>query len=133
MGQKGKAVAAAPPGYPEPVGAYSQAVFAGPWLFLSGQIPIIPETGKIVSGNIVSQTERVMNNIEAVLKANNMSFNNVVKTSVFLKNMDHFSSFNAVYSRYFKKPFPTRSCVAVLELPKGVDIEIETIAFLFEG
>ena len=130
MEKKGKMAAVAPPGYPDPAGAYSQAIFAGPWLFLSGQIPVIPETGKTVSGDIVSQTERVMNNIEAILKANNMDFNNVVKTSVFLKNMDHFSSFNEVYSRYFKKPFPARSCVAVLDLPKEVDIEIETIAFV---
>lgn len=113
---------------PKPVGPYSQAVAVGSWLFLSGQIPIDPDTEQMISGDIVSQTERVMQNIQAVLKAHNMSFNHVVKVSIFLKNMDHFSSVNEVYSRYFTKPFPARSCVAVRELPKGVDIEIEVIA-----
>lgn len=113
---------------PKPVGSYSQAVSVGSWLFLSGQIPINPQTEEIISGDIVSQTGRVMQNIQAVLEAHKMNFSHVVKAGLFLKNMDHFSAVNAVYSRYFKKPFPARSCVAVRELPKGVDIEIEVIA-----
>ena len=113
---------------PKPVGPYSQAIAVGSWLFLSGQIPIDPHTEKIISGDIVSQTKRVMQNIQAVLEAHNMNFSHVVKAGVFLKNMDHFSSVNEVYSRYFKEPFPARSCVAVQELPKGVDVEIEIIA-----
>ena len=117
-------------GGPKPVGAYSQAIAVGPWLFLSGQIPLIPETGEIVKGDIIPQTERVMKNIQMVLLANHMDFDNVVKAGIFLKNMGHFSAVNEVYSRYFKKPFPARSCVAVQDLPKGVDIEIEAIACL---
>lgn len=114
---------------PKPVGAYSQAVTVGPWMFLSGQIPIDPQTEQLISGDIISQTTRVMENIRMVLKANDMDFSHVVKVGVFLVNMDDFSSVNEVYSRYFEKPFPARSCVAVRELPKGVDIEIEVIAF----
>jgi 2-iminobutanoate/2-iminopropanoate deaminase len=116
------------PSAPKPVGSYSQAIAIGSFLFLSGQIPIDPDTEKIISGDIVSQTERVMQNIQAVLKAHDMDFSHVVKAGIFLKNMDHFSSVNEVYSQYFKEPFPARSCVAVRELPKGVDIEIEVIA-----
>ena len=117
-------------GGPQPVGAYSPAISVGPWLFLSGQIPLIPETGEVMKGDIISQAERVMKNIEVVLLANSMSFDNVVKAGIFLKNMDHFSAVNEVYSRYFKKPFPARSCVAVQDLPKGADVEIEVIAYL---
>ena len=114
---------------PKPVGSYSQAIAVGPWLFLSGQIPIDPNTEKLISGDIISQTERVMKNVQAVLEANQMDFYDVVKVGIFLTNMDHFSSVNTVYSQYFKTPFPARSCVAVQALPKGVDIEIEMIAY----
>ena len=114
---------------PKPIGAYSQAVTVGPWMFLSGQIPIDPKTEDLVSGDITLQTERVMENIKVVLKENDMDFNHVIKTGIFLKDMKHFSSVNEVYGRYFEKPFPARSCVAVRGLPKGVDIEIEVIAF----
>ncbi len=114
---------------PQPVGSYSQAVTVGPWFFLSGQIPLVPETGEMISGDIAVQTERVMKNIKAVLEAHRMSFNHVVKTGIFLKNMDDFAVVNEVYSRYFEKPFPARSCVAVSELPKSSNIEIEVIAF----
>ena len=126
-------------GAPQPVGSYSQAVAVGPWLFLSGQIPLVPETGKIISRDITAQTERVMDNIQAILKTHQMNFNNVVKTGIFLKNMEHFSAVDKVYRRYFEElspsskdtpspVFPSRSCVAVQELPKGVDIEIEILA-----
>ena len=114
---------------PQPVGSYSQAVSKGPWLFVSGQIPLEPKTGEMISGSIALQTERVMENIKAVLEENNMNFNHVVKAGIFLKDMDNFSVVNKVYSRYFKKPFPARSCVAVSDLPKGSDVEIEVIAF----
>ena len=117
-------------GGPKPVGAYSPAVAIGPWLFLSGQIPLIPETGEIVKGDIASQTERVMKNIQEILLANHMDFHHIVKAGIFLKSMDHFSSVNEIYSQYFKDTFPARSCIAVQDLPKGVDIEIEAIAFL---
>ncbi|MDE0518753.1 MAG: reactive intermediate/imine deaminase [Oligoflexia bacterium] len=114
----------------QPVGAYSQAIMFGPWVFLSGQIPLIPGTGEIVKGDIASQTERVMKNIQYILSVHQMSFQHIMKTSIFLKNMDHFPIVNRVYSAYFKEPFPARSCVAVQDLPKGVDIEIEAMACL---
>ena len=114
---------------PRPVGSYSQAVAVGSWLFLSGQIPLDPETGQMVSGDIALQTERVMENIKEVLTANGMNFTHVVKAGIFLKSMNDFSVVNEVYSRYFEKPFPARSCVAVNGLPKDSDIEIEMIAF----
>ena len=114
----------------KPVGAYSQAIMVGPWLFLSGQVPLIPNTEEIIKGDIVAQTERVMKNIQHILSAHHMNFQHIVKTSIFLKNMDHFPSVNRVYSSYFEEPFPARSCVAVQDLPKGVDIEIESMACL---
>ena len=114
---------------PRAVGPYSQAILAGPFLFLSGQIPIEPKSQKLLAGDIHSQTERVMKNIQAVLHAAQMNFSHVIKTLVFLKNMDHFPVVNDVYSKYFSEPFPARSCVTVQELPKGADIEIELVAF----
>ena len=118
---------------PKPVGAYSQAVAVGPWMFLSGQIPIDPRTEQLVSGDIAAQTERVMENIKLVLKENSMDFTHVVKAGIFLINMDDFSEVNKVYSRYFTKPFPARACVAVKSLPKKAQVEIETIAYLNRG
>ena len=114
---------------PKPVGPYSQAVFAGPFLFLSGQIPIEPESQKLLTGDIQLQTKRVMKNIQAVLQAAQMDFSHVIKTSIFLKDMNHFPIVNEVYSQYFSEPFPARSCVGVQELPKGADMEMELIAF----
>ncbi len=113
----------------KPVGPYSQAVVAGPWLFLSGQIPIDPKTGQLVVGDITVQTERVMKNIGAVLRDYDRGFHHIVKVGIFLKDMEHFSSVNEVYKKYFKEPFPARSCMAVKGLPKGADIEIEVTAF----
>ena len=114
---------------PKPVGAYSQAVFAGPFLFLSGQIPIEPESQKLLTGDIQLQTKRVMKNIQAVLQAAQMDFSHVIKTSIFLKDMNHFPIVNEVYSQYFSEPFPARSCIGVQELPKGADMEMELVAF----
>ena len=111
------------------LGPYSQALVAGPWLFLSGQIPIDPKTGQLVLGDITIQTERVMQNIGAILRDYGRDFHHVVKAGIFLKDMDHFASVNEVYKKYFKEPFPARFCVAVKDLPKGADIEIEVIAF----
>ena len=116
---------------PSPVGAYSPAVAAGPWLFISGQIPIVPESGQIIRGNIQQATEQVMKNIQTVLEAGNMTFRHIVKAGIFLKNIEDFSAVNEVYSRFFTKPFPARSLVAVRDLPKAVDIEIEVIACMF--
>ncbi len=111
-----------------PVGPYSQAIEAGAHVFASGQIPI-NSRGQIVEGSIEIQTEQVLKNLEEVFKAANVSLEQVVKTTVFLKDMNDFSKMNEVYSRFFSKHPPARSTIAVLQLPKNARIEIEAIAY----
>ena len=118
----------ATPDAPAAVGPYSQAVAVGGLLFCAGQIPLDPATGEIVGGDVAAQTERVCANIAAVLKAGGMTFANVVKTTVFLTDMAHFAAMNAVYAKYFTEPFPARSTVAVVGLPRGAMVEIEVVA-----
>ncbi|HIK38709.1 MAG: RidA family protein [Geminocystis sp.] len=115
---------------PSPVGPYSQAIVArGEFMFVAGQIPINPETGEIVGeGDIVAQTRQVMANIEAILKQEGLTWENVVKTGVFLKDLNDFAAMNEVYSQYFPSSPPARSCVEVARLPKDVLVEIECIA-----
>lgn len=113
---------------PKAIGPYSQAVEAGGFLFLSGQIPIVPATGEIVVGDVAIQTEQVLKNIEAVLVASGLSFEDVVKTTVFITDMNDFATINAVYAKAFTVNPPSRSCVQVARLPKDVQVEIETIA-----
>jgi 2-iminobutanoate/2-iminopropanoate deaminase len=113
---------------PKPAGPYSQAVRAGGWLFLAGQIPLDPATGDIVDGDVTVQTRRVFDNIGAVLKAGDLSLADVVRTTVFLADMNDFAAMNQVYSTYFSEPYPARSTVEVARLPKDVRIEIDAIA-----
>ncbi|MEK0450877.1 MAG: Enamine/imine deaminase [Verrucomicrobiota bacterium] len=113
---------------PKAVGPYSQAVAFGNLLFCAGQIPLDPVTGELTGADVAAQTERVCENIEGVLAANGMTFENVVKTTVFLTTMDDFAAMNAVYARYFPEPFPARSTVAVAGLPRGARVEIEVTA-----
>lgn len=113
---------------PAAVGPYSQAVAVGGLLFCAGQIPLDPATGEIVPGDVTAQTERVCQNIAAVLKANDMTFTHVVKTTVFLTSMGDFAAMNAVYAKFFTEPFPARSTVAVVGLPRGAQVEIEVVA-----
>ena len=115
---------------PKPVSAYSQAIQHGSLLFLAGQIPLDPATGKLVSGSIAEETERVLENLRAVLGAAGATLNNVVKTTVYLTNMADFAPFNETYARYFSKQPPARTTVAVAALPLGVRVEIEAIAAL---
>ena len=115
---------------PKPVSAYSQAIQSGSLLFLAGQIPIDPSTGRVVSGTIAEETERIMDNLRAVLEASGASFENVVKTTVYLTNMADFAAFNEVYARHFSKDPPARTTVAVAALPLGVRLEVEAIAAL---
>lgn len=110
------------------IGPYNQAIEAGNMLFLSGQIPIEPESGKIVDGGIKEQTEQVLKNIIAILSAAGYSLNDVVKTTCMLSDIENFASMNAVYEQYFTKDFPARSTFQVAALPKGALIEIEVIA-----
>ena len=112
---------------PAAIGPYSQAVIVDGLLFASGQIPLSPETGAVVSGGIKEQAEQVMQNIAAVLAAADSDFTKVVKTTCFLTSMEHFTAFNEIYAQYFTGK-PARSCVAVSALPRGVLVEVEVIA-----
>lgn len=119
------------PEAPEPIGPYSQALLVSgnaQWLICSGQIPVDPKTSQIVDSSVEEQTERVFKNIQAVLSAAKMDLKNVVKTTVFLKDMASFNSFNEVYSSYFKNHKPARSCVEVSALPKDALVEMEVWA-----
>ena len=116
------------PKAPAAIGPYSQAVWAGDFLYLSGMMPIDPETGALEPADITLQAERIMTNVEAVLAEAGLTQENVVKTSCFLSDMGNFAAFNAVYGAYFTSK-PARSCVAVRELPKGALVEVEVIAY----
>ncbi|GGE27047.1 endoribonuclease L-PSP [Pullulanibacillus camelliae] len=113
---------------PAAIGPYSQAVHSDPFMFISGQLPINPETQQMVEGGIEKQTEQVMKNVEAILKTNGLGLGNVVKTTIFLSSMDHFTSFNEAYGRFFGTYYPARSAVEVSRLPKDSLIEVEVIA-----
>lgn len=115
-------------GAPAPIGPYNQAVKAGNLLFLSGQIALNPQTGQLVSGSIAEETAQVMKNLETVLKAAGAGFENVVKTSIFLKEMSTFTEVNQEYGKYFRSDFPARETVAVKTLPRDVNVEISMIA-----
>ena len=115
-------------GAPQAIGPYSQAVKSGGLLFASGQVALDPATGSVVSGGIVEQTERVMKNIAAVLEASGTSFDRVIKSTVFLKDMNDFAAMNEVYARYFASAPPARSTVQVARLPKDALVEIEITA-----
>jgi 2-iminobutanoate/2-iminopropanoate deaminase len=113
---------------PAAIGPYSQAVRSGNFLFCSGQIPLDPKSGHIVSGDIATQTRRVLDNIAAVLKAEGLSFENIVKTTIFLTDLGDFQTVNETYGSCFKQQPPARSTVQVSALPKGANVEIEVIA-----
>ena len=115
---------------PKAIGPYSQAIKAGNLLFCSGQIPLDPATSALIEGDIAAQTRRVFANIEAILAAAGTGFDRVVKTTVFLADMNDFAAMNEVYATYFTSPAPARSTVAAAGLPKGARIEIEVIATL---
>jgi len=118
---------------PAAIGPYSQAVRSGPFLFCSGQIPLDPKSGQIVSGDIATQARRVLDNIAGVLTAEGLTFDNVVKTTIFLTSVGDFQTVNEVYGSYFKQGPPARSTVQVSALPRGANVEIEVIAATDEG
>jgi len=117
-----------PAGAAPAVGPYSQAVRVGSLLFCSGQIPIIPESGQLVTGDIRAQTERVLENISIILRDQKLTLANVVKTTVFMTNLADFAAMNETYAKYFTSDCPARSAVQVAALPKGAAVEIEVIA-----
>src|SRR5512136_2375568 len=113
---------------PDPIGPYSQAIRVNGFVFVSGQIPVRPETGLVVQGDIEIQTRQVMKNLSAILHAAGSGFDKVVKTTVFLSDLDNFSGFNRIYGEYFGEARPARATVQVTSLPKEVLLEIEAIA-----
>jgi 2-iminobutanoate/2-iminopropanoate deaminase len=113
---------------PKAIGPYSQAIKAETLIFLSGQIPIDPATGESVKGDIRQQVRQVLENLKAVLESEGLGMGDVVKTTIFLKDMARFNEMNEVYGAYFPTPFPARSTVEVSGLPRGVDVEIEAVA-----
>jgi len=114
---------------PAAIGPYSSALKIGNLVFVSGQLPIDPVIGEIVKGEIEAQVGRSLENLKAVLESYSIGLENVVKTTIFLKDMNNFSRINKIYGEYFTGQFPARSCVEVSRLPKDADIEIEAIAF----
>jgi len=113
---------------PAAIGPYSQAVRSGRLLFCSGQIPLDPKSGQIVAGDITTQTRRVLDNIASILRTEGMTFDSVVKTTIFLTNLNDFQTVNETYGSYFKQDPPARSTVQVSALPRGASVEIEAIA-----
>ena len=117
-------------GAPKAIGPYSPALKAGNLLFLSGSIPLDPVSGQLVSGGIVEQTTQVMENIKSLLDAAGVTFNNVARTTVFMVDLGEFAQMNEIYAKYFTAPYPARSTVQVVKLPKDVRVEIDVIAVL---
>ena len=113
---------------PAAVGPYNHAVRVGDLLFCAGQIPIDPQDGSLISGDIKAQTERVLQNVNAILDDQQLTFAHVVKSTVFLTNLGDFAAMNEVYAKYFTADFPARSTIQVAALPKGANIEIEVVA-----
>ncbi len=117
-----------PSNSPEAVGPYNHAVRVDDLLFCAGQIPVDPDTGNLVTGDIKAQTNRALQNVQAILNDQDLTFANVVKTTVFLTSLADFTAMNEVYSMYFKSNYPARSTVQVAALPKGANVEIEVVA-----
>ena len=115
-------------GAPAALGPYSQAIVAGGFVYTAGQIPLDPDSGELVEGGVEVQAERVLENLGAILAAAGSSFSKVVKTTVFLSDMDDYAAVNEVYARHFREPYPARSAVEVARLPRGVRLEIEAVA-----
>lgn len=115
---------------PKAIGPYSQAIQAGNLLFLSGQIPLDPKTGELVKGDIRQQTQQVLENIKGVLESQKLGMDNVVRVTIFLRDMGNFNQVNEVYAIYFPSSPPARSTVGVAKLPKDADIEIEAVALI---
>ncbi|MGO1245291.1 MAG: RidA family protein [Sphingobacterium sp.] len=114
---------------PAAIGPYNQAIKAGDTLYVSGQIPLIPETMELVSSSVADETHQVLTNVKAILETAGYTFNDVVKASIFISDMGDFGTINEVYAQYFTENQPARECVAVKTLPKNVNVEISVIAW----
>ncbi len=114
---------------PAPIGPYSQATRVGDWIFLSGQIPIDPQTGELIVGGVAAQTKQVLQNLQAVLTAMGLNLDSIVKTTIYMTDLNMFAEMNEVYETYFRPPYPARATVQVSALPKGAHVEIEAIAY----
>lgn len=112
---------------PAAIGPYSQAIEVNGMVYTSGMIPINPQTGELVNGSVEEQAEQAFTNLKALIEASGSSMDKVVKTVVFIKNMDDFAKINAIYEKYFTEPYPARSCVEVARLPKDVALEVEAV------
>ncbi len=115
---------------PAAIGPYEQGIRAGSFIFTSGQIPIDPETNELIAGEIEDETKQVLKNIGAVLETGGSSLENAVKITVYLKNMSNFARMNKIYQSFFPKNKPARTCVEASELPKGVGVEMDAVAFV---
>jgi len=113
---------------PQAIGPYSQAIDVGDLVFVSGQIPLNPETMEVVEGDIAVQTNQVMNNLDAILKEAGLSFANVAKFTIYITNMADFATINEAYAKFLQEPYPARATVEVSQLPKGVGVEMDVIA-----
>jgi len=118
----------ATPNAPAAIGPYSQAIRIGDFLYTSGQISLDPETMKMITGDIEMETEKVLKNIESILKADGLNLNNIIKTTVYLTDLSEFTRMNQVYEKFFSETKPARACVQVAALPKGAKVEIDAIA-----
>lgn len=118
------------PNAPAPIGPYNQAVQAGNWLFISGQVALIPAKGELVTTGIKDEAKQVMENLKAILTEANITFDNIVKTTIFLSDMSLFADVNDVYGSYFTSDYPARETVAVKGLPRNVNVEISMIAIV---
>ncbi len=118
------------PNAPAPIGPYNQAVQAGNWLFISGQVALVPATGELVTTGVKDEAKQVMENLKAILTEANITFDNIVKTTIFLSDMSLFADINEVYGSYFTGDYPARETVAVKGLPRNVNVEISMIAMV---
>ncbi|MCX7926150.1 MAG: RidA family protein [Fimbriimonadales bacterium] len=114
---------------PAPIGPYSQATRVGEWIFISGQIPIDPHTGELILGGVAAQTQQVLQNLQGVLTALGLNLDSIVKTTIYMTDLNMFAEMNEVYATYFRPPYPARATVQVSALPKGAQVEIEAIAY----
>lgn len=114
---------------PQAIGPYSQGIRVGGWLFTAGQVALDPATGELVAGDAAGQAERCLGNLEAVLRAADLGLEHVVKTTVFLTDLEDFAEVNRIYGRFFREPYPARSTVQVAALPRGARVEIELVAY----